>query len=819
MSFTINPKVPARLTSQPLSDAQSLAAQKAVIDLAQHIEQRAAGSRFPGRLRVHNLKAALQGSEQPIEVKRTRFLQNFFSNTNQVRKSSAYLKALLSAAYKDRVSAQDFEKIMAKVDKHIQHNSGVDGFGSRHFAKFVREFEAAPTVFKTAPQARFFDAETTTLLNARSIKGDGPNAKTWKQAFVDIRTGLTSKADDGEVSKLAEGAEGPVFALKIGNQDKVIKINTHHAPDAGAGFRKGDIAVAHARREMPHIVRPYMYWIKVEKADAPPQIYQVEPNQLKNFIHENQKMSQATGVPVELKLHGVEMSRASGDTLRNLTQNGGLPDAEVGRFASGLFLGMEEMASNRFVHHDIKPANVLYDPQNQSVRLIDLGGVVKLSKSKDNLMQTSESIGSPPFQAPAALQGRPHGTEVDRFSYAVTLLAALEPAIASAETIQHLCSYLGGKAQLQDNQGQASTFAPQEYLGEYLRALQVADPQAAGRLQARLQAQPMLERLIQQSFVASEGGVQGNAAWDVVHTECLPALGPSSKDTAYLNATLKRRYEDVNQPQLAALYTQVAHEEGFVHTLQEFGIKKLAAKIGSAITAASRVDGRPNARLVGHAEIAEAVKQNIRDFIQTKKAQLADLAQQPIDEDLKAIVRKEIFLQGEMKSDQLQTLIETAPKFKAMMEKAIAVGGKEAFIALVQLRHALGDKLDGGDFRDSLFSYCIEYCQKMNIDLVAVRDNLFSDQAQNFYAVFVNDDASDDNAYTRSVMAQYNDTDYRNLNTAMQTDMAFLHSFSAVLQGFMGVSEPQKLVVPAATNLSDSDRQLIMQQLYPLPPA
>ena len=66
MSFTINPNIPVRLHNQPLSDDQSLAAQKTVLDLAQHIEERAAGSRFPGRLRVHNLKAALKGGDQPL---------------------------------------------------------------------------------------------------------------------------------------------------------------------------------------------------------------------------------------------------------------------------------------------------------------------------------------------------------------------------------------------------------------------------------------------------------------------------------------------------------------------------------------------------------------------------------------------------------------------------------------------------------------------------------------------------------------------------------------------------------------------------------
>ena len=818
MSFEINRNVPANLLSKPLSEDQSLYARKAVNDLAKHIDVKAEGSRYPGRLRVHNLSAALKGDAQSIEIKRAGFFKNIFTSTNHVQRSSGYLRSLLGAAYKGKVSEEKYNDIMARVDKHLNKNLGFDGFGSRHFAKFVREFESAPQIFKNAPGSQYFDAETSTLLNSRAIKSNGPNAKTWGQAFVDIKTGLISLASDEHVNPLAQGAEGAVFELKINNTDKVIKINTFNAPDAGVGFRKGDIAAALVRKNMAHVISPTQYLINVRKEGGESIIYAVKPNLLKNFILENKKISLATGVPIEMTLHGTEMNKASGQSLRSLTKPGGLNNQDFGRFAAGLFLGIGELGANRLVHHDIKPDNVLYDRDTGATRLIGLGGLVKLSNKKDEFRQTTERMGSPPFQAPAALQGQPHGVEVDRFSYAMTLLCALEPNISSPKTIHNLSSYFGGNTRVVDENGQAKKFAAADYMAEYVRALNATTPEnnGAAALEAKLEANPQFKRLIEQSFMASAGGAEGDHAWSVVHAECLPAVGPTIADIGGLNAMLKLQYADVNNQKLTAIFLELAREKNFNFKLTDFDIPKLSGKISSLITQQSRVDGVLNSKVVGHQEIQHEVKNLVSDFIDSKVKFFSDLDLATTDDDLKAVVKEQILLHDDFKPEQFKTLVESGLKIRNVMNSFLTSGGRQGFVDLIQFQRELGARLDGGDFRDSLLATSLQFCQKKGIDLIAVLTAMGSADSRDFYSSFLSGENNVLNPFTESLGATLENDDLIGLTQSMATEFNFLKSVALNAQNIMGINDFEGLNdIVCPNEISPADRSFILQHIYP----
>ena len=704
---------------------------------------------------------------------------------------------------------------MAKVDKHLNKNLGFDGFGSRHFAKFVREFESAPQVFQTAPSTKYFDAETNTLLNSRALKSNGPNAKSEKQAFSDIMTGLTSLSSDDEVNKLAQGSEGAVFELKINNQDKIIKINSFNSPEVSNGIRKGEVAAAYFRsNNFQHVVIPTSYFIKVDKENSPAQIYEVHRTELKNFIREAKKIGVATNQEIELTLHGTKMDKAQGQPLSTLIHAGTLSDQDFVRFAIGLYSGVEELRTRGFVHHDIKPANVLFDSQTGSTQLIDLGAMVKLSNKNVDPKQSNERLGSPPFQAPAAMRGQLHGAEVDRFSYAMTLLSALEPKVSSPESMQNLSSFFGGKNTILDAEGQAKKFAPSEYLAEYVRALKAGNPNAAATLEAKFEASPQFKRLIEQSFLASAGGADGDAAWAGVHNACFAACDPVPSDIQRLNSALGDQYMIGKRDALSGVFSAIALEKGFNFSSNDFATESLDRKINATITNFAKKDGVPNSILVSHDDIRADVKRIITAFINDKIAIFSSIDENIGDDNFKAIIKDQFKFNPELKMVHADKMINMASRVADFIGSVNGKNIKDNYLNFHQLRRNLAESMndEGMDFQQPALVAALKYAAICGVDMRGALNALMSQEAKDFYSVLTQGDLNKDSALQDSLD---NVEDKRSVGVSAENDISFMYYLITSLSvsindGPIDFND----AIAHASSIKSEDRDFILKNIY-----
>jgi len=89
---------------------------------------------------------------------------------------------------------------------------------------------------------------------------------------------------------------------------------------------------------------------------------------------------------------------------------------------------LEHLHSNRVVHRDVKPSNILID-RSGSARLADLGLAVVAVDYR--ITRTEQGLGSPAFAAPEQLQGRGHGPRSDIYSLGRVLQEGLRAIYGS----------------------------------------------------------------------------------------------------------------------------------------------------------------------------------------------------------------------------------------------------------------------------------------------------------------------------------------------------------------------------------------------------
>lgn len=132
------------------------------------------------------------------------------------------------------------------------------------------------------------------------------------------------------------------------------------------------------------------------------------------------------------------MERAPGQELHDLLQ---LPSAKFNRLehvdaiAEGLYQFLQRTTERNFIHRDIKPQNLLYDPATKEMTVIDagIGGVyAKPGKSPERAPNANPSVsrmgaGTRFYITQSMAEGEDYGNEVDFHSSALTLLEVLNP--------------------------------------------------------------------------------------------------------------------------------------------------------------------------------------------------------------------------------------------------------------------------------------------------------------------------------------------------------------------------------------------------------
>jgi serine/threonine protein kinase len=822
MVFKITQGTPTRFPQEVVSQSDSDAARRTLSQLARHITAQSEGSKYPGRLIVNNLRAIQRdANDKQIEVRRGGIFRQLFSSSYRVERGNGYLRNLMVAAYKDKISPEHFQQTMTKVDKYLKDNRDVVAFGGRRLVEFVREFEAAPVISQNAV---YLDNETNRLITSRKgLRG----IEKWDQAFVNIRMavahlpGVDTKVDeDGWTdfpSVMTKGQEGVPFSVRINGLENVVKIATN-LPPLDPELRQGEVAAVDVPNAMHNVIRPTAYLIRVAKASQESQVYQVpaQAYALRDFLAQQNRMAETTGTTVDFTLHGSIMPRASGQPIDALLEKGPLNEPQFANLATGLYVGVQEMKNNRLVHHDIKPGNVIFDNTTGQTRLIDLGGMVQLGSNHQESDATSSStVGSPGFQAPASRMGQAHGAEVDRYSYAVTLLSALEPAFASAEIRKHLPNFLGGQLPTQDDPSVNRHDSPDAYLTAYMNALRRLSPEKSAQLQERLTRTPALQQIIHNAFLGSAQSPNGDAAWDQVRV-ALGALTPSRPNALQLMSTFE--HDMLDESNIQAAYEEATSAVSFSYPLSEIDTSALKTQLMHALRARAAVPASNplRYRALTRDEAKMAIHEHLTALMQHKKDQLATMAQKVNDPALQTIMKKEILF-GNFTDEEYELIAKYAQTLKDSVQtlsEGRAVDGllacRNAFMSLEQ------EKINGECLSDPWLLATIRtvpllYAAAKGVNLQAAGDAMKNDEAIRLYGFFSPNRGAD------NVLAQdLQDPKKAALTAATASDWDTINAFARVMQTHTAqdlVDTMEQAAQPIDS--SPSERLGLIDKFYP----
>ncbi|MFM8983004.1 MAG: protein kinase domain-containing protein, partial [Spartobacteria bacterium] len=308
-----------------------------------------------------------------------------------------------------------------------------------------------------------------------SEEGEEDKAKSVskEKALELTREGLEAIfPEGGKPAKLASGAQGAVYSV---GGDRVYKKIIQNQ-EITIPF-VGDLA-ASKLRESANVAVPTDFFIQVVR-DGASNVVKVPANGVQEWSRP------VVGMGSDLNMVGTLMPKAPGETVEKKMKDG-IFKTDPGVFkslAKGLVEGLQEMHKNNLVYHDLKPANILMDTDSGRVTFVDLGEIVELTDSDPT---TSKYAGSELMMEPRVKQREPHGTEVDYYSLAVTLLASLEPELEKVPP------------------GKVSTNGRAEDLvGNHIKALKGINPEKGEALELELANNKFAKELISKCFVAS----------------------------------------------------------------------------------------------------------------------------------------------------------------------------------------------------------------------------------------------------------------------------------------------------------------------------
>ena len=127
-------------------------------------------------------------------------------------------------------------------------------------------------------------------------------------------------------------------------------------------------------------------------------------------------------VQVETPPYYIVMELVEGTTLDKLIGNGNLSYEQVVNFACQIAKALQHAHTNKVIHRDIKPHNILVD-KNGMIKLTDFG--IALTVSTSTLTNTRAIIGSVHYFSPEQAQGKPVNEQSDLYSIGIVLYEML----------------------------------------------------------------------------------------------------------------------------------------------------------------------------------------------------------------------------------------------------------------------------------------------------------------------------------------------------------------------------------------------------------
>ena len=394
--------------------------------------------------------------------------------------TGSYLTSLIEVLYPNATATEAQQDIKATFADYLNgtveregHNKESGDISAERLLTYLKELQLARLDAEAAEAGS--RAESSPFANDVPQKIEGP---------LDVF--LESKEIIIESHKLlGEGTFGIVFPAQVqGERGKYVYkkekqgIPSHALTGRSSSFwREGDCAAARLH-DLSHIPKPLFFIFYLCLADQSEEIHYVPANHVKAF---GMKLPQGTTVFLEGQL----MERAPGESLDKMIQkNGGFYDFIQGtqfkNIVRGLFDIVQKLQGHNLVHRDIKPENIFYHAQTGEVTLLDFGSATKLRKKEkiddgSHLNSPTSKIirGALQYVSPRVMQEQAYGSEVDLFSFAMTLLELVSPK----DVFNFACQRFPNRKQGDTTDHLFATCPPREYLDRFLEVISDKQPQ------------------------------------------------------------------------------------------------------------------------------------------------------------------------------------------------------------------------------------------------------------------------------------------------------------------------------------------------------
>jgi eukaryotic-like serine/threonine-protein kinase len=207
-------------------------------------------------------------------------------------------------------------------------------------------------------------------------------------------------------------------------------------------------------------------------------------------------------------MHFLAIEWAKGELLEKYAKRrGALPADEVAEIVIQIGDAVQAAHEVGVVHRDLKPDNLMYDPESRRVKLLDFGIATDTDSSpEERLTRAGFFVGTLLYVAPEALSGELVGPQADQYSLATIayfLLTGCHPYVAKSQ--REMFSQLLSQPPVPLNQAKPGLRFPAAVEAVVMRALS-KDPKQRYSSVVEF-AKQLSDVLLAGGSAASDGGI------------------------------------------------------------------------------------------------------------------------------------------------------------------------------------------------------------------------------------------------------------------------------------------------------------------------
>lgn len=386
--------MPVTITDQDEFNIESLSATEARA-LLQELEVNLRGT--DGQTKTGTLNIVHRGGRWEIRRQSlwSRFWNYGFQHSIGPERTRRVLRAIVGRATAE-LNAPAQEKLLMLLDKGEPIRSEqIQGKLNRCLARRREERSAEPF------QRGMSESE---LLGKLGVPTRNLNSL--------FETKTIGKGNCGSIAPIGPDANGTPRILKI--ERDPVKMQTGPA----CSLRQGEVSAAYLQshrtgQTVPGVAVPTHFVFQdgrryhLVPAEAVKAF--LRNSRSKNLQYRGQVLPRVPGSNLFDALHGIGGAKPPGRGQQKM-------------IARQMLEILIELAARGFVHHDLKLANFIWDPESKRLTLVDTGLLEKVSKHDNKGRTTNTQAGSPITLHPAVYDEQPHASEADGFAAAMTLL-------------------------------------------------------------------------------------------------------------------------------------------------------------------------------------------------------------------------------------------------------------------------------------------------------------------------------------------------------------------------------------------------------------